>query len=466
MRLSLYLKFILAYIIFGVAGFVAIATISSQLTYSYLVESRSQTLYDEANLIASTYSTVYEGQNISLEESYPQLRAVATFLNAKIWVMNKNGKIIVDAENKRVSDVISDFDPTATGNKSYMVGRYFNSFDEDYLSVSAPITGNFRTYGYVVIHLPMKNVTQSQYHILNIVYITSLIVFLLSMIILIVFQRIVYSPLKKITDGAKAYAEGDLKYEIKVNSNDEMGYLAATLNYMSDKLDDTENYQKKFISNVSHDFRSPLTSIKGYLEAILDGTIPPEMLEKYLNRVIDETKRLTKLTESILSLDSIESVKLNKTSFDINEMIRNTASSFEVQCNSKNITIELIFINVSQYVFADFGKIEQVLYNLIDNAIKFSSQNSSITIQTSIKKEKIFVSVKDTGIGIAKNEQSKVFDRFYKSDLSRGKDKKGTGLGLAIVKEILQTHGENIDVISTVGIGTEFIFSLPISKEI
>ena len=466
MRLSLYIKFILAYIIFGVAGFVAIAPISSQLTYYYLVESRRQTLYDEANLIASTYSTVYEGQNISLEESYPQLRAVATFLNAKIWVMNKNGKIIVDAENKRVSDVISDFDPTATGNKSYMVGRYFNSFDEDYLSVSAPITGNFRTYGYVVIHLPMKNVTQRQCHILNIVYMTSLIVFSLSLIIQIVFQRIVYSPLKKITDGAKAYAEGDLKYEIKVNSNDEMGYLAATLNYMSDKLDDTENYQKKFISNVSHDFRSPLTSIKGYLEAILDGTIPPEMLEKYLNRVIDETKRLTKLTESILSLDSIESVKLNKTSFDINEMIRNTASSFEMQCNSKNITIELIFLNVSQYVFADFSKIQQVLYNLIDNAIKFSSQNSSITIQTSIRKEKIFVSVKDTGIGISKNEQNKIFDRFYKSDLSRGKDKKGTGLGLSIVKEILQAHGENIDVISTVGIGTEFIFSLPISKEI
>ena len=294
---------------------------------------------------------------------------------------------------------------------------------------------------------------------------TSLIVFLLSLIILIVFQRIVYSPLRKITNGAKAYAEGDLKYEIKVHSNDEMGYLAATLNYMSDKLDDTENYQKKFISNVSHDFRSPLTSIKGYLEAILDGTIPPEMQEKYLTRVIDETNRLTKLTESILSLDSIESVKLNKTSFDINKMIRDTAGSFEVQCNSKNITIELIFSSVSQYVIGDYTKIQQVLYNLIDNAIKFSSQNSSIIVQTSLKKEKIFISVKDTGIGIAKNEQSKVFDRFYKSDLSRGKDKKGTGLGLAIVKEILQTHGENIDVISTVGVGTEFIFSLPASKE-
>lgn len=466
MRLSLYLKFIIAYIIFGVAGFIAIATISSHLTYSYLVELRSQTLYDEANLIASTYSTVYEGQNISLAESYPQLKAVATFLGAKIWVLKKDGEVIVDSDNLRVSNIISNFDPTATGNKSYMVGNYFNSFDEDYLSVSAPITGNYRTYGYVVIHLPMKNVTMSQYNILNIVYITSLIVFLLSLIILIVFQRTVYLPLKNITNGAKAYADGDLKYEIKVPSNDEMGYLAATLNYMSDKLDDAENYQKKFISNVSHDFRSPLTSIKGYLEAILDGTIPVEMQELYLKRVIDETKRLTKLTENILSLDSIESIKLNKTNFDINQVIRDTASSFEVQCNSKNITIELIFSDLAQYVYADFAKIQQVLYNLMDNAIKFSYQNSSIVLQTSLKKEKIFISVKDSGIGIAKNEQSKIFDRFYKSDLSRGKDKKGTGLGLSIVKEILQTHGENIDVISTAGVGTEFVFSLPVGKEL
>lgn len=466
MRLSLYLKFIIAYVIFGITGFIAIATISSHLTYSYLVESRSQTLYDEANLIASTYSTVYEGQDISLAESYPQLRAIATFLSAKVWVINKNGEIIVDSDNLRVSEIISDFDPTATGNKSYMVGNYFNFFNEDYLSVSAPITGNYRTYGYVVIHLPMVNVTQSQYNILNIVYITSLIVFLLSLIILIVFQRTVYMPLNSITNGAKAYADGDLKYQIRVASNDEMGYLAATLNYMSDKLNDTENYQKKFISNVSHDFRSPLTSIKGYLEAILDGTIPHEMQEKYLKRVIDETNRLTKLTESILSLDSIESIKLDRTNFDINKVIRDTASSFEVQCNSKNIIIELIFVNQTQYVYADFSKIQQVLYNLIDNALKFSSQNSSIVVQTGITREKIFISVKDSGIGIAKNEQSKIFDRFYKSDHSRGKDKKGTGLGLAIVKEIIQTHGENIDVISTVGVGTEFVFSLPVGKDL
>ena len=273
-------------------------------------------------------------------------------------------------------------------------------------------------------------------------------------------------PLNSITNGAKAYADGDLKYQIRVASNDEMGYLAATLNYMSDKLNDTENYQKKFISNVSHDFRSPLTSIKGYLEAILDGTIPHEMQEKYLKRVIDETNRLTKLTESILSLDSIESIKLDRTNFDINKVIRDTASSFEVQCNSKNIIIELIFVNQTQYVYADFSKIQQVLYNLIDNALKFSSQNSSIVVQTGITREKIFISVKDSGIGIAKNEQSKIFDRFYKSDHSRGKDKKGTGLGLAIVKEIIQTHGENIDVISTVGVGTEFVFSLPVGKDL
>ena len=188
------------------------------------------------------------------------------------------------------------------------------------------------------------------------------------------------------------------------------------------------------------------------------------MQEKYLQRVIDETKRLTKLTESIISLDSIESIKLDRTNFDINKVIRDTASSFEVQCNSKNITIELIFFNLTQYVYADFSKIQQVLYNLIDNAIKFSSQNSSIMIQTGITREKIFVSVKDSGIGIAKKDIAKVFDRFYKSDYSRGKDKKGTGLGLSIVKDIMQAHGEYIDVISTKDVGTEFVFSLPLAQ--
>ena len=292
-------------------------------------------------------------------------------------------------------------------------------------------------------------------------------VFILSLIILLVFTKTVYVPLKKITAGAKEYAAGNLSHTIKVNSADEMGYLANTLNYMSSELNKMEEYQHSFIANVSHDFRSPLTSIKGYLEAILDGTIPPEMYEKYLTRVITETERLNKLTQGMLTLNTLDSKGyLNRTNFDINRVIKDTAASFEGTCEEKNINFDLTFSNNIQMVYADLGKIQQVMYNLIDNAIKFSHHDSTIYIQASGKYEKIFISVKDTGIGIPKDSIKKIWERFYKSDLSRGKDKKGTGLGLAIVKEIIQSHGENIDVVSTEGVGTEFIFSLPKSTNL
>jgi len=314
----------------------------------------------------------------------------------------------------------------------------------------------------VVIHLPLSYLKLERDGILNIVYVTSAVVFGLSLIILLVFTKNVYFPLKKITAGANEYAQGNLAHHIEVNTRDEMGYLAATLNYMSTELGQMEEYQKTFIANVSHDFRSPLTSIKGYLEAILDGTIPPEMHEKYLTRVISETDRLNKLTQGLLTLNSLDCKGyLNRTSFDINRVIKDTAASFEGTCSDKNITFDLTFSESIQMVYADLGKIQQVLYNLIDNAIKFSHADSTILIQASVKYEKIFVSIKDTGIGIPKESLKKIWDRFYKSDLSRGKDKKGTGLGLAIVREIIQSHGENIDVVSTEGVGSEFIFSLP-----
>ena len=328
--------------------------------------------------------------------------------------------------------------------------------------MSAPVTGNYTTYGYVIIHLPLNQISQSQRGILDILYITSAAVFGLSMIILLVFTQTVYLPLRKITVGAKEYAAGHLDYRIQVNTHDEMGYLADTLNYMSDELNKMEEYQKNFIANVSHDFRSPLTSIKGYLEAVLDGTIPPDMYEKYLSRVISETERLHKLTESMLTLNSLDAKGyLTRTNFDINRVIKDTAASFEGTCGQKNISFDLTFSDTIQMVYADMGKIQQVLYNLIDNAIKFSHNDSMIYIQAAGQYEKVFVSVKDTGIGIPKDSLKKIWERFYKTDLSRGKDKKGTGLGLSIVKEILQAHGENIDVISTEGVGTEFIFSLP-----
>jgi signal transduction histidine kinase len=280
--------------------------------------------------------------------------------------------------------------------------------------------------------------------------------------ILLGVDLLVYRPLRKITEAATQYASGNLDYEIPVTTQDEIGYLSASLNYMSSQLKDMEDYQKKFVANVSHDFRSPLTSIKGYVEAMADGTIPPELYEKYLNIILFETERLTDLTQDLLTLNEFDTkMLLNKESFDIHEIIKNVAASFEGTCLEKRISIELIFATKRLHVYADKRKIQQVLYNLLDNAIKFSDIDSSITIETTERGEKVYISVKDYGVGIPRNSLNKIWERFYKTDPSRGKDKKGTGLGLAIVKEIIQAHDENINVISTEGVGTEFIFTLP-----
>lgn len=462
MTRSLYIKLLLGYLLFGFLGFLTIATFSSHMTYKYLVHRESEALYDEATLIADHCSEVYAGKHLDLASAYPQLEAVSIYLDSDIWIVDSRGVIIADSSQKNQNTTIENFDPTARGNRTYIVGRYYNRFDTDVMSVSAPITGNMNTYGYVLIHMPMSRILEEQYDVLNIVYITSLILFLLSLIILLVFTTVVYLPLKKITAGANEYAAGNLSHDIPVKSHDEMGYLANTLNYMSDQLNEMEEYQRKFIANISHDFRSPLTSIKGYLEAILDGTIPEELYQKYLNIVISETDRLNKLTQGMLTLNSLDSKGyLSRSNFDINRIIKDTAASFEGTCNTRGITFELTFSNNIQMVYADLGKIQQVLYNLIDNAIKFSKDDSVIYLQTSVRFEKIFISVKDTGIGIPREQQKKIWERFYKTDLSRGKDKRGTGLGLSIVKEIVQAHGENIDVISTEGVGTEFVFSLP-----
>ena len=232
---------------------------------------------------------------------------------------------------------------------------------------------------------------------------------------------------------------------------------------MAEELAQGEENQKKLVANISHDFRSPLTSIRGYLEAMLDGTIPPEMHEKYLQIVLNETDRLTKLTNNLLTLNNLNAkgMLLEKTDFDINSVIKNTAATFEGTCKQKMIAIELILTGEEMIVHADMVKIQQVLYNLLDNAIKFSHHDSIIKIETTLKHNKIFVSVKDNGIGIPKESLKLIWDRFYKTDLSRGKDKRGTGLGLSITREIIKAHGENINVISTEGVGSEFIFTLP-----
>ncbi len=469
MKNRIYVKFLFTYLIFGLLGFITVATLTSDMTMRYLEKQKAETLYKEANLIVSNYAEGYYKGEISIMGFHDHLEMVDTYISATIWLTDTEGNVKVSSRDNvaSVQKVIKNFDATAAGNSFYQTGNFYGLFDEKVLSVMCPITHEYKVKGYIIIHTPLRELINTRERILKITYITFAAIFALSLIILLMFTVMVYFPLKKISIAANEYAKGNLSYEIKLNQEDEIGKLGDTLNYMASELNQSEEYQRKFISNVSHDFRSPLTSMKGYIEAILDGTIPVEMQDKYLNIILFETERLTKLTSSLLTLNDFgtKSAMLEVTDFDINNIIKRTAATFEGICTNKKISIELILTGHELWVTADIGKIQQVLYNLIDNAIKFSQNNSTIYVETTEKNGKIFVSVKDTGIGIPKESLKKIWERFYKTDLSRGKDKKGLGLGLSIVKEIIQAHGENINVISTEGVGTEFIFTLPLSKK-
>ena len=470
MKLSIYIKFIIIYLLAAIAAFTFVAEGTSKMVLNHMTTKKADTLYREASMLSSNYAEDYYRSRTasSLETVHSHLSALDTYLGAEIWMIDIDGRIVLESDKKLQAlrnnpHTVDSFDPTCFGTSYYMTGDFFGEFDEEMLSVISPINYNLRVRGYLVMHTSMQELYAEKEAILNIVYLTLAILLVISFIALLFVGYIIYHPMKKITKAASEYAAGNLDYQVELDTEDEFGRLANSMNFMAKELNEMETYEKKFIANISHDFRSPLTSIKGYVEAMMDGTIPIEFQEKYFNIVLFETDRLKKLTEELLVLNSFGSKRgmLEITTFDINAIIKTTAASFEGRCRDRKISIDLLFESWHEPVKADMSKIQQVLYNLIDNAIKFSNDNSTIEVETTVKHEKVFVSVKDHGSGIPKEHQKKIWERFYKSDSSRGKDKRGTGLGLAIVKEIIQTHNEHINVISTEGVGTEFIFSLP-----
>lgn len=470
MKLSIYVKFIVVYLVTAILSFLLVAFGTSEMLLKHITSKAADNLYREAVSLSTNYAeTYYRSQSAaSLETVSSYLSAISGCLNADIWMMDLDGNVIMesDYDSSKVlknSRSVEAFDPGAFGSSYYAIGDFFGELEEDHLSVLSPVNYNYRVRGYIVIHTEMSLLSQQKEQALNIMYMTLVALWLLCFFALIVIVSCIYQPMKKITKATSEYAAGNLTYQIDLKSEDEFGKLANSMNYMAHELNEMEEYERKFVANISHDFRSPLTSIKGYVEAMMDGTIPVELQEKYFNIVLFETDRLKKLTEELLTLNSFGSKRgmLDITTFDINAVIKNTAAAFEGQCREHKISIELLFESWHQPVKADMGKIQQVLYNLLDNAIKFSNDNSAIEVETTVKHEKVFVSVKDHGAGIPKDSLKKIWERFYKYDSSRGKDKRGTGLGLSIVKEIIQTHGEHINVISTEGVGTEFTFSLP-----
>lgn len=464
MKRTLGYKLIGCIVLYGVLGFLLVASLI-EWTFQQKAQSTEVTrLYKEALAITSNYAEDYYRNRVTQEELERQMRVLSAYTEGEIWIVDRRGILLIGKEEDGEPYGIPNFHISDFGSKYYCVGSFYGSFQEQTLTVFAPITVEYQVRGYVMIHKSMRKIYQDADYFLNMSYMALIALLMFGIAFLSMYLWRTYRRIWRMNRAARKYMEGDYTSQMEDTSEDELGFLTASFNYMANELNTLEDDQRKFVSNISHDFRTPLTSIKGYVEAMLDGTIPVEMQGKYLNIIIAETERLTKLTSGLIELNQYGGhgkTILDKTDFDINEIIGQTAAAFEGACHAKRIVLELVLTGDELYVHADKSKIQQIIYNLTDNAIKFSHNDSSIYIETHVKNEKVFVSVKDTGIGIPKEAIGKIWERFYKTDVSRGKDKKGTGIGLAIVKEIIQAHGENINVISTEGVGTEFIFTLP-----
>lgn len=465
---KIYKKFILSFVAFAIVSTVLLVSIGSGLIHKHLTELKASDMRKTGIKIAD--ELLYkDGKTMQLNSAVARLNAVSAYDEVEIWIVNPYGEVIYSSDETnsvKCGTILKNIYPYKN-DSYYGIGTFDGILSKAKLSVIHPMIQNYSTLGYVMLHYEIDELDYRTDNIIRVILLLFSIVSLVAIIIFGVLGIVIIRPIIKVTKAVKEYAGGNLGYEVELKSNDELGLLAAALNDMSSELEKNEEYQKRLIANISHDFRSPLTSIKGYIEAILDGTIPHELQDKYLNTILNEAKRLSGLTDELLELNRVDSNKLHLDiqEVDINRLIRNTVDSFEQRCVQRDITIELIFENEDTIVLADYSRIQQVVYNLLDNAIKFSHNFGKIVIETTKNKDKLMVSIKDNGCGIASDELKNIWDRFYKTDASRGRDKGSSGLGLSIVKEIIQLHNENINVVSTQDAGTTFIFTLTLQEE-
>ena len=282
-----------------------------------------------------------------------------------------------------------------------------------------------------------------------------------SIIVYYFAQKVVIKPLEEINTAARKLAKGDTSKRVYIDSKDEIGELAESFNIMAESLENVDKNRKNFISNVSHELRSPITSIKGFISGILDGIIPNDKEHFYLNLVYNEIDRLARLVNDLLDISALESGKFNLTlsEFDVNEIIRLCILNLEGKINEKGLKVEVVFEEARQYAIGDRDRIIQVITNLIENSIKYSNRNGRLEINAYSRGEKVFVSVYNDGPIISKEDIHNIWDRFYKSDKSRT-NKLSMGLGLPIVRLILTQHEQDIWVKNIGDTGVEFTFTL------
>ena len=377
------------------------------------------------------------------------LESWSMLVNAEITVMNRSQMVFAATDNtlsapdKFAQRVMTGETVSAKVAKVEGGGRLNHI-------IGVPIRQRSTVIGGIFYFFPPGVGATTVERFSSTIFLTLIIAMLLSLILIYVEARHISRPLKEINNAVLEIASGKFDKRVNVNARGEVAQLASSYNYMADSLERLEEMRSSFVSDISHELRTPMTSISGFVEGILDGTIPKEKEKEYLQIVLDESTRLAKLTSEMFEMTKMNSpeYKLSIQKFDVNEEIRRCIISAEQKVEAKNLELSVDFENETEFVLADPDSIKRVIINLLDNAIKFSNPENTIEIKVYETAKKVCVDFVNYGIGIAREDLPHIFDRFYKSDKSRTRDKQGAGLGLSFVKNILNLHSQTITVTS------------------
>ena len=478
MTRSIFTKYIAAFMTIIIVSFAVLSVIVGSMITSYSFGERDSITtesaftvkeYLENELMQSEatdmqhfiyYNHANLRRTLTLFTSYEKdLMLLVTDLQGKVLITDK----LADSEYVNATipaEIVNNVLSKGAGDDMSDMGGLFS--DKQIYHAFPVYNKAAQICGVIFAISTQSNLTELAELMIRTVMTAMLWVMLAALLTVYFISERITAPLKKISRAAKEFAKGNFKIRVPVKGTDEIAQLSESFNNMAEELENHEKTRSSFIANISHDLRTPMTSISGFVDGMLAGAIPPEKYDHYLNIVATEVKRLSRLVSSLLDISRFEAgeKKLTMTTFDVCEMARQIVLSFEKRIDEKQLNVDFDIDDFNMNVKADKDSIHQILYNLCDNAVKFSKEKGKYIISVKQKNKQVFVSVYNEGQGISPEDLPFIFDRFYKSDKSRGLDKTGVGLGLYISKTIIEAHGQEIWAKSAFGEYCEFVFTL------
>ncbi len=473
---SIFTKYLTAVAVIIFISFIVLGLILTAVLTNNSMDTRDELMERTAQSVAAsikTLSSVTGQSQLSgitenhSEDAMQNLFGIAEGTGSDVLIFDKEGGFLlgtIKTENASAAVTEDVFQRTEEGSK-YTISDLDGILPVKSLNCFYIIKNSAGAEeGFIIV--TTENISNPNFvsRIIKLFVAISLWIFLAILIGVYIVSERITSPIKKASYAAKQYALGDFTERIPVTGKDEIAILSDTINKMADSLSKTEDNRNTFIANVSHDLRTPMTTISGFADGILDGTIPPEKHTHYLKIISNETHRLSRLVSSLLEMSRAGKGNVNPVRFNLTEKARQAIIALERRIDGKNIEIEFN-CDEDMFVVADNDSIHQVVYNLTENAVKFCNEKGIISINMGKEGKKAFFEIRNTGEGIPEDELPLLFERFYKSDRSRGLDKTGMGLGLYIVKTNLAAHGEKITVNSVQGQFTAFRFTLPLAPQ-